>query len=250
MPVTVSLQKHNLPNIITQSRGTSESGLRRWTREEYHRMSEMDIFDGARVELLSGQIWQVYASDFYRWTPEQYHRMMEAGFFEDGRVELLEGLIWDMASQLTLHTTGVRLTQLALEEIFRGQFEVRVQMSITLPDGTEPEPDVAVAVGTPLDYLEHHPTPTDLLLVTEISDSSLVKDRGTKLASYARAWISEYWIINLVDFRLEVYRSPLPNGVYTDYQIYQPGKSVEPLSAPGKSVAVADLLPPEPKQKL
>lgn len=219
-------------------------GLRCWTSDEYHRMAEMDLFDGARVELLGGDIWQVHASDYYHWTPEQYHRLMEAGFFDDGRVELLGGLIWDMASQLTLHTTGVRLTQIALEEAFQGEFEVRIQMSIALPNGMMPEPDIAVATGTPLSYLKHHPSPEELLLTVEISDSSLTKDRGLKLVSYAQAFIAEYWIVNLVNRQLEVYRKPIPSGTYTDFTVYLPGQLVVPLSMPTQAVAVDSLLPP------
>lgn len=250
MTITLTPPRIKLPETAAQSQADSQDGLRRWTPDEYHRMIDMDIFDGARVELLNGGIWQVHASDFYRWTREQYYRLIEAGFFDDGRVELLEGLIWDMAGQLTLHTTGVRLTQLALEDAFRGTFEVRVQMSITLPDGTEPEPDVAVASGMPLDYLEHHPGPEELLLVAEVSDSTLVKDRGPKLASYARAWIAEYWITNLVNRQLEVYRQPSPAGFYTDFHVYLPGQSVAPFRLPEKPISVADLVPPEPKQNL
>lgn len=243
MPTTLITQQAELSET-TWPVDELQNGLRRWTSNEYHRMTAMDIFDGARVELLDGGIWQVHVSDFYRWTREQYYRLIEADFFDDGRVELLEGLIWDMASQLTLHTTGVRLTQLALEDVFRGRFEVRVQMSITLPDGTEPEPDVAVAPGTPLDYIGHHPGPEELLLVTEVSDSSIVKDRGPKLVAYARAWIAEYWIINLAHHQLEVYRQPSPTGVYNDAKIYLPGDAVAPLQAPDKPIAVSDLLPP------
>lgn len=229
---------------VAQTQTEEPNGLRCWTPDEYHRMIEMDLFDGARVELLGGDIWQVHASDYYRWTPEQYHRLIEAGFFDDGRVELLEGLIWDMASQLTLHTTGVRLTQIALEEAFQGRFEIRIQMAITLANGMEPEPDIAIAPGTPLDYLQHHPGPEELLLVVEVSDSTLGKDRGSKLFSYAQAVIAEYWVVNLVDHQLEVYRTPMPSGVYADVHIYLPGQVVIPLALPTKAVAVSDLLPP------
>ena len=237
------LEQHEVQHILQPQAG-EPNGLRPWNVDEYHRMTEMDLFDGARVELLGGDIWQVHASDYYRWTPEQYHRLIEAGFFDDGRVELLEGLIWDMASQLTLHTTGVRLAQIALEEAFQGEFEVRVQMAITLPSGMEPEPDIAIAPGTPLDYLEHHPRPEELLLTVEVSDSSLTRDRGLKLVSYAQAFISEYWIVNLVNHQLEVYRKPVPSGTYADSHIYLPGQMVIPLSLPTKAIAVADLLPP------
>jgi Uma2 family endonuclease len=244
MTITLAPQKMRLPETAARPEDHSQNGLRRWTTEEYHRMIERDIFDGARVELLDGQIWCTYSSYLYRWTPEQYHSLIEAGFFEDGRVELLGGLIWDMAGQLTPHTTGLRLTQLSLEEAFDGAFEVRVQMPITLPDGTEPEPDIAVAPGTPLDYADHHPRSEELMLAVEISDSSLVKDRGQKLVAYAQAFVAEYWIVNLVNRQLEVYRQPAPEGIYIDFTIYLPGESVAPLNAPGKPIAVADLLPP------
>ena len=220
------------------------NGLRRWTPDEYHRMIEMNLFDGTRVELLGGDIWQVHASDYYRWTPEQYHRLIEAGFFDDGRVEMLGGLFWDMTGQMTPHATGVRLATLALEDAFAVGFEVRCQLPIVLTDGTEPEPDVSVAPGTPLDYAEHHPRAEELLLAVEVSDSSLTKDRGLKLVSYAQAWISEYWIVNLVHRQLEVYRKPIPSGTYTEFAIYLPGQVVVPISLPTKAVAVDDLLPP------
>lgn len=242
MTVAVALRQDRLP--ISQPQTDAPNGLRHWTPAEYRRMAEMDIFDGARVELLGGDIWQVHASDYYRWTPEQYHRLIESSFFDDGRVELLEGLIWDMASQLTLHTTGVRLTQIALEEVFEGQFEVRVQMAITLPNGMEPEPDIAIAPGTPLDYIQQHPGRDELLLVVEVSDSTLAKDRGSKLLAYAQALIAEYWIVNLVDHHLEVHRNPVSSGVYADSTVYLPGQVVAPLSMPTKTIDASDLLPP------
>jgi len=248
MTVTLSPQRTRRSQTPAQPEDAPQDGLRRWTPDEYHRMIEMDLFDGARVELLSSGIWQVHTPDFYRWTPEQYHRLIEAGFFDDGRVELLEGLIWDMAGQMTPHTTGIRLTQLSLEEVFAGTFEVRVQMPIALPDGAEPEPDVAVAPGTPFDYLEQHPGPDELLLAVEVSDSTLAKDRSLKLTAYAKAGVVECWIVNLVNRQLEVYRRPSPAGIYTDTAIYPPGQSVTPLNAPDKLAAVADLLPPVKQQ--
>ncbi len=242
MTVTVAPQQNRLP--VPQPQADEPNGLRRWTADEYHRMADLDLFDGARVELLGGDIWQVHASDYYRWTPEQYHRLIEAGFFDDGRVEMLGGLFWDMTGQMTPHATGVRLATLTLEEAFAEGYEVRPQLPILLPDGTEPEPDVAVAPGTPLDYAERHPRAEELLLALEVSDSSLTKDRSLKLVSYAQAWIAEYWIVNLVNRQLEVYRNPIPSGIYTDFHTYQPGQVVIPLALPTKAIAVADLLPP------
>ena len=242
MPTTLAPQQNRA--LVPQPQPDAPNGLRRWKVDEYHRMAEMDIFDGARVELLDGDIWQVHTSDYYRWTPEQYHQLIEAGFFDDGRVEMLGGLFWDMTGQMTPHATGVRLATLTLEEAFAEGYEVRPQLPILLPDGTEPEPDVAVAPGTPLDYAEHHPLAEELLLAVEVSDSSLIKDRGLKLVSYAQAWIAEYWIVNLVNRQLEVYRKPVPSGTYTGFHIYLPGQVVIPLALPTKAVAVNDLLPP------
>ena len=230
--------------LITQFQEPKSSGLRHWTPAEYHRMAEMDIFDGARVELLGGNIWQVHASEYYRWTPEQYHRLIESGFFDDGRVEMLGGLFWDMTGQMTPHATGVRLATLALEDAFAVGYEVRCQLPITLTDGTEPEPDVSIAPGTPLDYLMQHPRADELLLAVEVSDSTLTKDRGLKLVSYAQAGVSEYWIINLVDRQLEVYRQPLLVGTYADFRVYSLGELVAPLSMPAQAIAVSNLLPP------
>ena len=249
MTMTLTPQKVAPPEPAAQPVEDAKTGLRRWTPDEYHRMAEMDIFDGARVELLGDDIWQVHASDLYRWTGEQYHRLIEAGFFDDGRVEFFRGIIWDMTSQRTPHSTGVRLTQLALEQAFP-KAEVRVQMPIALPNGMEPEPDVAVASGGPRDYEDHHPRPDELLLVAEVSDSSLVKDRGPKLVTYAQALIPEYWLLNLPDRQLEVYRQPTTGGIYAHFRVYRSGDSVAPLSAPDQPVAVADLLPTEPKPNL
>ena len=111
-------------------------------------------------------------------------------------------------------------------------FEVRPQLPILMLDGTEPEPDVAVVPGTPRDYEDHHPRPDELLLVAEVSDSSLVKDRGPKLVTYAQALIPEYWLLNLADRQLEVYRQPTTGGIYAHFRVYRSGDSVAPLSAP------------------
>jgi len=116
--------------------------------------------------------------------------------------------------------------------------------TIVLTDGTEPEPDVSVAPGTPLDYLQQHPRANELLLAVEVSDSTLTKDRGLKLVSYAQSGLSEYWIVNLVNRQLEVYRRPALAGDYADAVVYLSGQSVAPLSAPNSPIAVADLPPP------
>lgn len=250
MSITLPPKKTRQPKTAIQSQGTSESGLRRWALDEYRRLKQSGFFGEERTELLDGFIWHPEAPDIRRWTHAEYYRLGEMGFFDEERVELLDGRIWRLPPQKTPHFTAVRRTTETLEEVFGSNHEIRPQGPLTLPDGSEPEPDVLVVPGTTNDYAEHHPIVSDCLLLVEISDSTLAKDRGTKLIDYARAGIEDYWIVNLVHRQLEVYRQPTLEGIYMDFCSYQTGESVEPLNAPGKPVAVADLLPLEPKQNL
>lgn len=100
-----------------------------------------------------------------------------------------------------------------------------------------------VVPGTWEDYAENHPVQTDILLLAEVSDSTLAKDRGPKLITYAQAGIQDHWIVNLIHRQVEVYREPSIEGIYGKANIYLLGDSIEPLNAPGKAIAVAALLP-------
>ncbi len=182
--------------------------------------------------------------DNYRWTPEHYHRLSKSGFFDDERVELLSGKIWRLGRQSPLHATMISQAGAILRNIFGDGFVFSTRMPAALSDISEPVPDFSVAAGVINDYADHHPGPTELLLTVEVSDSTLAKDRGMKMAAYAEAGIAEYWIVNLVSRQVEVYRRPLPSGEYADVTVYQPGQMIFPLHLPTKAVAVDDLLPP------
>ena len=179
----------------------------------------------------------------HRWTREEYHKMIAAGVFNDTRVELLDGEIWNMAGQLTPHATAVRKTTAALRDIFGEDAVVDMQLPIAATKWSEPEPDVTVVRGTPDDYDDHHPSPEEVLLLVEVSDTSLRRDRGKKAKSYARAGITDYWIVNLGEQQLEVHRQPTPEGLYLDITVYTTADSAEPIAAPGELIRVADLLP-------
>lgn len=181
-----------------------------------------------------------------RWTRAEYYRLGEAGFFEDERVELLDGEIWTLPPQKTPHFSAIRLTADVLEDVFGAGFEIRQQAPMTLDDGTEPEPDVVIVPGSSRDYEDHHPTPSEVRLLVEVSDSTLAKDRGKKAENYARAGIGDYWIVNLVNRQLEVHRDPgpLPSGHgYKLRRVLLESESVAPLLAPDRPVSVTDLLP-------
>jgi Uma2 family endonuclease len=181
------------------------------------------------------------AVDSRRWTREDYERLAGDGYFKPGeRVELLDGVIYEMTPQKSPHATGVRLTARALEGWFREGFDVRAQMPLAVGPDSEPEPDIAVVYGAPRDFAASHPTIA--VLVVEVSDSSLYRDRKLKASLYARAGIAEYWLLNLVKRCLEVYRDP-QDGTYASRFVLRKGDSVSPISRPEASIAVASLLP-------
>jgi Uma2 family endonuclease len=120
-------------------------------------------------------------------------------------------------------------------------------MPVTVSD-SEPQPDVAVARGDDSTYAARHPAPADLSLVVEVADFSLHTDRVEKARIYARAGIVTYWIVNLIDRRVEVHTAPSGPGAapaYGQVQTFPPGSSV-PVVLDGAvvgQVAVNDLLP-------
>ena len=134
---------------------------------------------------------------------------------EDDPVELLEGVLVYQMPKKTPHTTGTLLSAKTVGSQLPEGWHYRSQEPITLDDG-EPEPDGVVARGDIRDYLDRHPEPANLALAIEVADSSLERDRGVKLRSYARAGIQTYWILNLIDRVLEVYTDPRPDEAEPD----------------------------------
>jgi Uma2 family endonuclease len=183
-----------------------------------------------------------------RWTRREYERLIDAGVFRPGeRLELLAGHLVVSEPQGSLHATAIGLVEDALRGCFGCGWHVRVQMPIALDDESEPEPDVAVVPGGRRDYELAHPERPALLV--EVSESSLVDDRGAKAALYARAGVAEYWIVNLVGRSLEVRREPLetanaPLGwSYKVVIVLEPSASISPLACPAVRIQIADLLP-------
>ncbi len=144
-----------------------------------------------------------------RFTIEEYHRLTELGFFqEDDRVELIRGQLIRKIQKSTAHSVcNTRLTR-QLIDLLGDQATIQNQSPITLASNSEPEPDLAIVQNRPDDYLSGHPRPEDILLVIEISDLSLTYDQETKLEMYAEDNIQNYWIFNLLDRVLEMYSEP------------------------------------------
>jgi Uma2 family endonuclease len=174
--------------------------------------------------------------------------MAEQGWFEGRRVELIEGEVIRMPAQKNAHAMAIELARKALEAAFGAGHWVRAQFPLHILPQSAPEPDVAVVKGRTRDF-KHRDHPAAALLVVEISDTTLAFDRGRKASLFAKAGVADYWIVNLLERRLEVRRRPVPDGRqkyghgYADLTVHGPGEAVAPLAAPRRKIAVDDLLP-------
>lgn len=154
----------------------------------------------------------------WRLTVDQYHAMIRAGILTtDDPVELLQGWLITKMPKHPRHRVVTQLTREALARILPGGWYVDAQEPITTAD-SEPEPDVVIVRGERRQYLDRHPGPRDVALVVEVADSTLLRDRSFKKRLYAAAGIPVYWIMNLVDNRLEVYTEPTGEGEQADYR--------------------------------
>jgi len=173
------------------------------------------------------------------WSRNEYDRAADAGLFSGQRVELIDGAILMMSPMKAGHAIALLLTTNALRNVFGDAFCVRVQLPLSVGDNSEPEPDIAIVPGTPRDYSEH---PSSALLVVEVSDTTLAFDRGQKRRLYAEARVADYWVLNLINERLEVYRDPVDDDYQTVTTIGL-SDDVAPLAMSNARIRVRDLLP-------
>ncbi|MCS7066372.1 MAG: Uma2 family endonuclease [Fimbriimonadales bacterium] len=181
----------------------------------------------------------------YRFSREQYYRMAQMGLFEGKRVELIAGEIVEMTPVGPEHFAISDQVQEVFKRAFGKGYWVRFQGPLALGE-SEPEPDVAVVKGRRADYRTNHPE--SAVLVVEVADTSLEYDRTYKMSLYAQAGIPEYWIVNLRDQQVEVYREPAPmEGTvfgfgYKVREIRTPGEAICPLAKPDIAIKVEELL--------
>ncbi len=184
----------------------------------------------------------------HRFNREEYLRMAELGLFRGRKVELIGGEIIDMAAQDNWHAKGVQALMDALQPAFGPGYWVRCQMTLDLSPLGIPDPDVAVVAGGWRTH-PNHGIPTEAVLVVEVSDTSLRDDQTYKMGLDAAAGVKDYWVLNLGDVQLEVYRGfeadpGQPFGTRSDAPtILRAGDTISPLAAPQTVIAVADLLP-------
>jgi Uma2 family endonuclease len=168
----------------------------------------------------------------------EYDKLAELGEFGDERVELIYGMVVKMSPKGPAHESVSQRMNRVFVRTFEGLASVRIQSPFAASGGSEPEPDLAlVPLG---DYPDAHPQIAHVIV--EIAHSSLAFDRDTKAKLYAECGVPEYWIVNLVDQRIEVYTESV-RGAYVRITPFRHGDTIQTLAFPNVEIAVSDILP-------
>lgn len=208
-----------------------------FTIEHYEHMIERGAFGCGyekKVELMRGKIVDKGTDTPAKFTLDHYEHMITVGAFDEPyniSAELLHGEIIMMSPIGEPHSSAViEMTDWSYQVVDLKKVMIRVQTSLRMPiAGSEPEPDLAWVSRKV--QLDKPPESDDVLLLVEVAESSLAIDRGPKLVAYAEAEIADYWIVNLIDKQIEVYRHPL-NQAYQEKSIYRDDQKVSPLALP------------------
>lgn len=176
-----------------------------------------------------------------KWTLEHYHRMIDVGLLADRRVELLNGDIVERAPEGEPHAYFSHEAGKYLGKRLGERADIRQAKPITIPTSeSEPEPDLAIVQPLGRDYLHHHPWPENIFWLIEFSQTSWVKDTEVKRKTYAAANIPEYWVVNLNQSQLIVFRDPV-EGDYQSESRYTKG-DIYPLAFPEIAIAVQQII--------
>lgn len=178
-----------------------------------------------------------------RLTFDEYMRMIADGAFDtlrDRRIELVHGELRTMTPPGPDHSNAVSwLTTWSVLSPPKNAVTVRIQDPVAIPElDSAPQPDVVWA--KPKSYRRNYPTPADILLLIEVADSSLDYDTGDKADLYAEAGIADYWVVNLPDRVIHVFRNPAADG-YQDKTTIKFGEELRPLAIPAVKISVAEL---------
>jgi Uma2 family endonuclease len=172
----------------------------------------------------------------------EYYRMAEAGILTaDDRVELIDGEIVKMSPIGSQHAACVKRLNQILQQQFGATAVIGVQDPVRLNEFSEPEPDVTLLRARSDFYAQQHPTPADVLLLIEVSDTTVLYDRNIKVPLYARAGVPEVWLIDLQQEIIEVYAQPA-GGAYQVQRQAQRGEQVQAETIAQLSLNVDDIL--------
>ena len=175
----------------------------------------------------------------YKWTLDRYHAAIDAGLFDDQSVELLQGNLVVMAPEREPHACYSSDGAEYLRQLLGNRAAVREGKPVTLPNLSEPMPDLAIVQSPLRRYLAHHPYFEDIFWLIEYSDATLAKDLGEKKQVYVEAGIREYWVVDLKNARLKVFRDLVNSQYQTELTLTE--ETISPLSFPDMAIDVRRL---------
>jgi len=187
-----------------------------------------------------------------RWTREEYYKLAEQGWFQDQRVELINGEIIVLSPQTFSHAWSIDALLEILRVHFGAGYWVRTQLPLLHNQDSEPEPDLSIVRGNRNDFNDH---PTTAQLVVEVSKTTLLFDTTTKANLYASMKVPDYWVLDLENRQLLVFRRPAENPDskfghrYEQMEVVSPEGKISPLEKPTASISIAHVLPPEKTAK-
>jgi Uma2 family endonuclease len=179
----------------------------------------------------------------YKFTAEDFYHLYETGLLDSkDRIELLNGEIIIMHAIGRRHAQAVTNFNFEFGEQARRRYMISPQNPVELERYSAPQPDLVLVPMSRRTALRH-PTPGEVFLIIEVADSSLQYDREEKRRAYASTGIREFWLLNLEDDVLEIYRHPGGNA-YREQLTIPANGSASPLAFPDVTIALADILPP------
>jgi len=177
-----------------------------------------------------------------RFRVEDFRKMTEVGILpEESGWEVIDGFLIDKMSIGSRHAGTIKILSEMLRDLIRSEAIISVQDPIHIDDYNEPEPDIALLKRRNDFYRESHPIPQDVLLLIEVSDSTIKYDREVKKTLYAEAEIAEYWLVNLQDNTIEVYSQP-KNGNYRLARILESGETIEAVAVKNLKLQIDEIL--------
>ena len=225
---------------------------------EYYRLGDLGFFFEKRVELIEGDVldrYEVPDPRLHLWTSSEFYQMTEANLFDGRRVELIDGRVMEMGEPHRLYGRAVKKAVRILDRVFGEDYCVREQAPLNL-DGLDhySQPKPAIAVVKDRQENDDDELPIHAKLVLEVSSNTLRFDREKKASLFAEARIPEYWILNLLQRQLEVFRRPVADAApafwfsYAKKLVFKDGESVALRDKPDHLIQVTDLMP-EPEGK-
>ena len=234
----------------SEQRSTAYPQPRQWSRDEFDRLCESGIIADFEIQWIDGEIVQASYEPF-RWSLKQYEQLDELGCFQNNRVQLIDGEILVMPPMNGPHGYASIFTFHELVRIFGGiQSNYDVRFNVPLPFvNSAPEPDVSVMAGNAITHVTVLPGPALALLVVEVSDSTLWYDIGEKASLYASVGIADYWVIDIPNEQVRIFRDPQPDATqpfrfgYSQVTFHPRTDTISPLAMPNGMLLVNDLIP-------